>query len=270
MALIINKKTTLEKKAASFFSDRAFDIKGSNYSVKDLCYVSGRDYRLWAQQDMYEDLVHSIKFQLDIHSNMSLLEVGCAAGFLAKGLSEACSRYVGVDCALNAIKISKSLKLSNAIFKKADATNLPFESNSFERAISYDVFTNFQDFTFAEKVISEMLRVVKNGGKVMIGSLADSAFRDIFPGIVLDVGKNLDEQFGTQSYPEVRKTIFESCKRWFRKRWEGVEPEIICFDFNREDFLQYGEQHSLQVEILDIHPLNPYSGYRFNVIYTKE
>jgi len=44
---------------------------------------------------------------------------------------------------------------------------------------------------------------------------------------------------------------------------------VLGYYFKRTDFVELGQQLGVQVEIHDIHPLNPYAGYRFNVVYAK-
>ena len=48
-----------------------------------------------------------------------------------------------------------------------------------------------------------------------------------------------------------------------------VTPEIVCYYFAKGDFRKFGERLGVATTITDIHPLNPYVGTRFNVIFTR-
>ncbi|MBK7674977.1 MAG: class I SAM-dependent methyltransferase [Candidatus Accumulibacter sp.] len=196
-----------------------------------------------------------------------LLEVGCASGFLAIGLSPKVSRYVGVDLSRDALRAATRLRLANADFKHADGENLPFGDSVFDSAFSYDVFTNFPDFALGAGIIREMLRVVRPGGRVFIGSIPDAAKREEYEKRIVAVAAELDARYGPPPPgPEPKPASpLDRIRNFLRP----VNPAIVCYYFNRNDFLQLGEKLGVSVELTDIHPLNPYLGYRFNAIYTK-
>ena len=187
------KTDSTRKQLKEFFDGRASVIVRGKLGLQDLCYVSGKDPRLWQDKVLYDDLLTSIKHQLQLDNDNTLLEVGCGAGFLAKGLSEVCGKLTGIDIAPSAIKICKLLNLANATFRTADATALPFRDNIFDRVINYDVFINISEFAFAEEIMVEMLRVVKPGGLVMIGSLPDIEKEAEISIAVQKVARSLDK-----------------------------------------------------------------------------
>ena len=116
-----------------FFDLRAAQIKELNLS--DLCYVSGREPRLWSDERLYGDMIDSILLQSRATKESSLLEVGCASGFLAWGLAPRVGKYLGLDVAARAINIAKKLHLAGAQFRVADGTRLQIADNSFDSAI---------------------------------------------------------------------------------------------------------------------------------------
>lgn len=251
----------------SFFDTRSNEIKGKELSLEKLCYVSGRDPRLWNSQ-RYEDLIRSIKEQLELENCHSLLEVGCAVGFLAQGLARLVNAFTGVDVSRNAIKLIRCLHFKNATFRKANGVSLPFPGETFDRAICYDVFTNIPDLKFGESIVLEMLRVTKKGGKIMIGSLADKEFEQEYPKVVAAVSKKLDMEKGPLNPPEIRKNLLGSIRN-FLPRLKTADPKIFCYFFSKQDFVDIGQRYQAETKIFDIHRLNPYYGYRFNVVYSK-
>ena len=79
------KFVSLYSRLGLFFEERALlFLKKPDITRRDLSYISGHDYRIWTD-DIYYDLIESLVATVDLSPNITLLEVGCAAGFLAKG-----------------------------------------------------------------------------------------------------------------------------------------------------------------------------------------
>jgi SAM-dependent methyltransferase len=250
---------------SAFFEVRSRDVIGGRLSDAELCWVSGREPRLWSDPALYADLITSVVDDLDLRADQHLLEMGCAAGFLARGLAGQVSGYVGVDLSWTAARAARSLRLGNAVFVQGDGTALPFGAAAFDRVAAYDVFTNFADWTTAEAVVAEMVRVVRPGGRVMIGSLGDEATREEFERVAQEVSRNLDARYGPlQASPP--PSLLRRLWRWWRPEPPG---RIVCYFFKRRDFLDLGTRLGVDVRVTELHVRNPYRGYRFNVVYTK-
>lgn len=251
-----------------FFNERAEHIS-TQVTPATLCYVSGREQRLWTDPALYSDLMESVRQQLDLKPHHSLLEVGCAAGFLATGLAERVHRYTGLDIAARAVEVARSLGIANAEFHVGDGTQLPWPDESFDRTICYDVFTNFPDFDSVARVLRDMVRVTRRGGKIMAGSLADDACKEEFQQHVHRVVKDLDTRFGPAKPVTEKRTLAGTVRGWFLRKVKKIEPQVVCYYFRKADFVKLGQDLELKTEIFDIHRLNPYRGYRFNVVYTR-
>ena len=252
--------------ARQFFDDRANAQMGKT-SLESLSYISGRDFRVWEDKKMYDDLISSIIEQSGSSKKTTLLEVGCASGFLAFGLAPKVCKYVGIDVSSKAVRNGKNLNLSNAEFRKADGLNLPFPDNSFEAVICYDVFTNFPKFEDGEKIIEEMVRVLKPNGRALVGSIPDFTKKTTFEEKVLEVSKNLDKKYGPAS--KVNQNNLSLFSRIINLV-SRVEPNISCYYFNKRDFSKLAEKLEVSLKIFDIHSLNPYRGLRFNAVYMKK
>ena len=255
-----------------FFNERAGEIS-ARISPATLCYVSGREQRLWTNPALYQDLMASIRTQLDVHKEHNLLEVGCAAGFLAPGLADLVRHYVGVDIAAKAVEVARSLGISNGEFKVGDGIRLPWPDATFDRVICYDVFTNFPGFDAVAKVLRDMVRVCKPGGKIMAGSIADAALQEAFQARAREVVKELDETYGPppiapQGLPQ-RLSLPQRLRRWFNETFFRTKPEVVCYYLQRGDFVKLAQDLGIECALHDIHSLNPYRGYRFNVVYTR-
>ncbi|MCO5090654.1 class I SAM-dependent methyltransferase [Bosea sp. (in: a-proteobacteria)] len=281
---------TWKDKLQSFFDGRAIEVM-SKPSLDDLCYVSGRDPRLWGSAALRDDLGQSIVEQLGADGSATVLEVGCAAGFLAALVAPRVGRYDGIDLAAAPLEVARKLELPNAGFRQADGEALPFPDGTFDAAFCYDVFTNFPTFQDGEPLIAAMLRVVKPGGRVMIGSIPDSAESARFQRRVTEVGAELEAKFGPPpAAPATEEPAVEAVDGGWLARIgrlfgrgkakppaaapapvpvPAAPPEIICYEFAREDFRELGRRLGAETAIREIHALNPYHGFRFNAVFTR-
>jgi ubiquinone/menaquinone biosynthesis C-methylase UbiE len=254
------------KSLAAFFAERASQVEAMP-TVEDLCYIAGRDPRLWRQTDIYQDLIASLVESLHLTASTHVLEVGCASGFLARGVAPLVAEYIGVDVAKPTLRVAEKLRLPNATFRLGDGTLLPQGDGTVDAAFCYDVFTNFPRFADGAGIIAEMLRVVKPGGRVLVGSIADQATREAYEKRSATVAATLEAQFGP---PPARPARPPGLLEKIRRRVQTpVEPAIVSYYFQRDDFAALGSSLGVDVRITDIHPRNPYAGCRFNVVYTK-
>lgn len=111
----------------------------------------------------------------NMHSGgSSVLEVGCGGGQLAHRLIDAHPgiSVTGID--LSAEQISRAIRRSKALpprdaervhFQTASALDLPFADNSFDAVISV---ASVKHWSRPERGISEMLRVLKEGGAFLL------------------------------------------------------------------------------------------------------
>ena len=259
--------TTKWKEALTgFFSERADQVE-SIPTPLDLCYVSGRDPRLWTNEEIYRDLIDSLVAALRLDRQSDVLEVGCASGFLARGLSPSVRAYTGVDVSKEALAVARRLALPNATFRTADGTNLPFDDDTFDAACCYDVFTNFPAFDIGAAIIKDMLRVVKPGGRVLVGSVPDAALRVPYEARTAEVSAELTAQFGpVPQRPPRPPGLAKRLRAWVRP---PVDPGVVCYYFARHDFEALASELGAALEITGTHARNPYNAYRFNAIFTK-
>jgi ubiquinone/menaquinone biosynthesis C-methylase UbiE len=113
---------------------------------------------------------------LDISEEDDVAEIGCGGGAFLK-LVARCRTISGVDYSENAIRlISTRLK---GDFRVAEASSLPFDDNSFDLVLSWSVFFYFDSLDYAKKVLEEMLRVMRPGGRIFIGDVNDEEKREL-------------------------------------------------------------------------------------------
>jgi SAM-dependent methyltransferase len=255
----------------SFFDERGRAISRQPL-VEELCFVSGRDPRLWRDRALYDDLIASIVDSIRANSDSYVVEVGCAAGFLAYGVAPRVGRYHGIDLAAHALAAARRLALPNASFLQGDARTIPLPDASVDGVFCYDVVTNFPAFDDYSGLIAEMLRIVKPGGRVLVGSVPDRAVQAGYESRVQEFVAELERRAGpSPAGPSLPPPSL--VKRLLAKlgvQREAPPPSIYCYYFDRADFEAFAARHGTGLTLTDIHPLNPYAGYRFNAIFQRE
>jgi len=254
-----------KKSLASFFSDRAREL-GPSPELADHCFVSGRDPRVWADRRDYDDLIDSIVDQLGLVPQSRILEVGCASGFIALGLAPRVAHYTGVDLAKPALAVARSMQLPNAEFLEADGSRLPFPDGAFDAVLCYDVFTNLPTPDIGDSIIGEMVRVLRPGGKALVGSIPDQEHVQEFETKAAEVQMALREKYGDVPVREVRESAWRDLARRILRQ---PAPSIICYYFHRDQFIECARRLAVRLDLLDVHPRNPYRGLRFNARFVK-
>lgn len=271
----------------AFFDQRGVAVSGIP-TLDDLCYIAGRDPRVWRDEGTRTDLADSILGLTKADITSSILEVGCAAGFLAYLVAPRVQQFIGVDLAEAPLAVARRLGIANARFRQVHGGILPFPDFSFDAAFCYDVFTNFPNIEDGVPLIKEMLRVVRPGGHVLVGNLPDRLRAADLPARVEAVTAALEARYGPYLPPPMPEASLGQkemprCKSSFWGRVFGgvnfsalphpdskVAPMIVTYDFLREEFLAVGKRLGVQVELSEVHERNPYRGYRFNVVFSRE
>lgn len=93
---------------------------------------------------------------LNIKPTDKVLEVGCGAGMLAKHLASKC-KYVGIDMTDSLLK-KHAGHLKNYVMQ-AEANDIPFKDDYFDKCFAYSVFHYFPNKKYAHQVVYEMERV---------------------------------------------------------------------------------------------------------------
>lgn len=112
-----------------------------------------------------------------------VLEVGCGTGHWTQYLAEKGFNVTAVDNSEAMLHIAEGKNIG-ARFLSADAEHLPFRDESFASMISVTMLEFVEN---RQKALSEMYRVLRKGGKLIIGSLN--------PKSVIGVNAATDETF---------------------------------------------------------------------------
>lgn len=137
-----------KEKTKQHFNETAFDYNDSD----DGKFV----------QEMYDVLVDEI-LKLD---SGNILDVGCGNANLFNLLPNGKYGLFGIDFSENMIIEANNNCNVDASFRVADAERLPFDDDTFDMIVCN---ASFHHYIHPNAVLCEMHRVLKDGGKVLIG-----------------------------------------------------------------------------------------------------
>lgn len=130
-----------------------FNETASNYNTSD----DGKFV-----QGMYDVLVNEIQKS----QSGKILDIGCGNGNLFTFLPDGKYELFGIDFSENMISEAKKNCKTKVSFIVADAEKLPFDDNTFDIVVCN---ASFHHYIHPNIVLEEMNRVLKIGGKVLIG-----------------------------------------------------------------------------------------------------
>jgi ubiquinone/menaquinone biosynthesis C-methylase UbiE len=111
---------------------------------------------------MYQPLLD----ELDKNVEGKLLDVGCGTGNILCKLVNGKRELFGIDLSENMVRECSKRMGSHADIKIADAEHIPYKDNFFDVLICN---ASFHHYPHPEEVLKEMKRVLKNGGRLLIG-----------------------------------------------------------------------------------------------------
>ena len=138
-------------------------------------------------QKMLKDMPNSYKKWLKeerkylsehITKDSKVLEVGCGDGRSIKDIINITTHVIGIDHDEKAVADSQNNFKDYPSIKilKARAEDLPFENKEFDFVTCMATFANFADSK--QKVLSEMKRVLKDDGFIIISVFSEDAFEE--------------------------------------------------------------------------------------------
>lgn len=138
----------------------------ANYILKK----TGEDYNRIA--DQFSDSRYSIWPELNIlrkyiKAGEKVLDLGCGNGRLFAILKDKNVDYLGVDNSEKLIEIAKKIH-PRAKFQVADALNLPFPNNCFDKIFCIAVLHHIPSDELRNQFISEAKRVLKPEGLLIL------------------------------------------------------------------------------------------------------
>lgn len=98
----------------------------------------------------------------ELSTGMHVLELGCGTGLFTQSFDETGARIVAIDVSDDLLNHARKKVVSSRVsFLKEDAEALTFEDESFDAVVGSSVLHHLN----MDKALSEMLRVLKSGGR---------------------------------------------------------------------------------------------------------
>jgi 2-polyprenyl-6-hydroxyphenyl methylase/3-demethylubiquinone-9 3-methyltransferase len=173
-----------------------------------------------------KNILETIKINSE---KINALEVGCGGGILTEEIAKMGFITTGIDPSVQSLNIAiKHAKESNLKIKyeKGTGENLPFQNNSFDVVFCCDVLEHVRDLP---KVISEISRVLKNGGIFIYDTFNRTLFSKIAAFKILQEWKrwaimppNLHVWEMFIKPEEIRSLLLENQLDW--KEHRGIKP----------------------------------------------
>jgi SAM-dependent methyltransferase len=152
-----------------------------------------------------ELMIRHISEGLQLDQNCILADLGCGGGWITEQLRSQASRIVALDFSFPMLSVAKRLN-PTAPLVCAEIGQLPFQEGAFDRVLCYFVFINFQQEEYIARALKEIMRVLKKGGRALIGQLPDRNGSSHYDQDKLDYVKYCENKFPLgQNYSDVYK-----------------------------------------------------------------
>lgn len=178
---------------------------------------------------LYVEILNYLK------SDGAVLDVACGTGNMSFELATKFKRVYGIDISKGMLNRAK-LKLETAKAKNmqigflyGDGENLPFKDESFDAVTCILAIAHFSD---TERAISEMKRVLKDGGVLVFNlpELRDGVLKKIFEGAM----QSLRREFSTDLDSEKLLRILGNAEIYGRRKILGP---FFRYTFNNSVFV---------------------------------
>lgn len=153
------KRADLDKRPADVSA--MFDEVSRGYDMTNTLMSLGTD-RIWRYQT---------RRAVDPRAGQRILDLACGSGVSTVSLASTGARVTGVDFSPGMLEVARERHGDHprVDFEQGDATDLPFHADTFDAATIQYGLRNVAD---PEKAISELFRVVKPGGRVVIAEFS--------------------------------------------------------------------------------------------------
>ena len=130
----------------------------------------------WANflEPTFIPLYQAVLRQIHLEEDMVLLDAGCGSGLFLTMASTSSVKIYGIDASQGLLNVTKK-RVPEGTFLIEDLEDVPFADNSF------DIVTGFNSFQYAGNAIEALgqaRRVVRPGGKIILGLWDDAKFCD--------------------------------------------------------------------------------------------
>jgi len=168
-------------------------VKNMTLSEKAKAYYGLNDYyEILSQAEDYPN--HILKQLMPLVKGKVVLDAGCGTGKYLEMLQPYAKQLYGVDAANGQLKIARKKVNNNVELACFDLEKTTFKDNTFDVIYSTWALSTIQDNKKKEKVLKELLRILKKKGKlILVENDIGGEFETIrgrYPNIVRTKGYN--------------------------------------------------------------------------------
>ncbi len=157
-------------------------------------------------------------------SGSRILDLGCGNGISSRLLNQADFDVVGTDISALFLEETQEWENPKLRYKVCDVLELPFENNSFDMICSNELIEHLPD---VETALTEMIRVVRKGGKVVLsGPNLCSPITPFLDWIRMMFGKPGRPVWG-ETKQQALQQLKRNCGLYINKRFLTKTPHFI-------------------------------------------
>lgn len=122
----------------------------------------------------YKAICEDVSAKLQLSASSSVVDIGCGNGLIDAFLAPRCLKITGLDLSKSELEHARrnTSHMKNVQFFQANACSLPLADDFADRVVSYSATMHFEKDLLA-KSISEMVRVCRPGGLILIGDIVN-------------------------------------------------------------------------------------------------
>lgn len=183
--------STSEKRVRQW--QRAFDhtyrSQGNDPAPSFVGWTSSFTNKPLPEGEMQEWLDHTVARILAFRPER-VLEIGCGVGLLVRALAPHCSLYHATDLSPVAIASLRTFTashqaLTHVVLREREAADLrDYPSEFYDTVVINSVIQYFPDLAYLSSVIDEAARVVRPGGRIVVGDVRHFGLLRHFHGAV--------------------------------------------------------------------------------------
>jgi ubiquinone/menaquinone biosynthesis C-methylase UbiE len=157
---------------------RFWEERGKSHPADDPIALDGWDYGISMMGAEEADMLRKqVANELSLTPESRFLEVGCGAGMFLLPLSETVGSAVGCDLAESMLKRARRIN-DKLEMQVAEASRLPYRSNTFDAILVYSVYHYFPSYEYATHVLGELYRVCRDRGRIWIGDVPEKTKKE--------------------------------------------------------------------------------------------
>ena len=227
-------------------------MKGTRpFTTNEITELRKRMKRFYETSETYKGFLDAhnesyLRTYIDLVSGYSkpgsqILEIGGGNGLAARLLNQLGYHVISTDISLLFLKDAKKWNNEKLTYAVCDALDLPFKTESFDVVCSSELIEHVPD---AERALSEMARVVKKGGKIIIaGPNLCSPILPLIDLLRMGMGGN-GRPIWSETKRQAIKNIYINLTRSLKKRFAS-QPTFLYRKPDIEDQIIGGDADSV-------------------------